>query len=248
MGSVGKSASGPVASNVAYHEFAGSPGLNSSETYVFFNDANNTNQGDWENLISGSKDGYNGMKDFTGSSYNGYFAKLYNTPWEKIPPEYRKKIAGLSNAIRNYELKQNIVVHRSTDFQIFGASKSSNLSLGDLQSFEGKFLHNNSFLSTSAANKGVAIQSSKVDLKIHVPAGKGWGAFVGKHGLSSLGTGESEFLLNNNLWFKVGKPRQTPNGNLEVDIYVVGRSSGQKFGSDAVTNGPAKSNSSGKKK
>lgn len=240
MGSVGKSAS--TKSTATYHEFTGYPGSNKQETHDFFDNANNASQADWENLISSIKDAYNGMKDFTGSSYKGYFAQLYTTPWEKIQPEYRKKIAALSNAIRNYELKQNIVVRRSTDFQIFGASKSADLSLSDLQSFEGKFLHNNSFLSSSAAKKGVAIQSSKVDLKIHVPAGKGWGAFVGKSGLSSLGSGESEFLLNNNLWFRVGKSRyNSTTGKNEVDLYIVGRSSGQKFGNDAITNGSDKS-------
>lgn len=244
MGSLGKSSVASTPS-VTYHEFTGSPGSNTGETHAFFNDANNTNQSDWENLISSIKDAYNGMKDFTGSSYNGYFAKLYNTEWSKIPPEYRKKIAALSNAIRNYELKQNIVVHRSTDFQIFGAAKSANLSLSDLQSFEGKYLHNNSFLSSAAAYRGVGVQSSKVDLKIHVPAGKGWGAFVGKSGLSSLGSNESEFLLNNNLWFKVGKSRfNAKTGKNEVDLYIVGRSSGQKFGNDKVTSGP----DNGKKK
>lgn len=248
MGSLGKSAQGASETHVAYHEFTGSPGSNSYETSSFFNDSNNANQSEWEHLISNSKDAYNGMKDFTGSSYKGYFAKLYNTPWEKIPPEYRKKIAALSNTIRNYDLKQNIAVHRSTDFQIFGASKSANLSLSDLQSFEGKFLHNNSFLSTAAANRGVGIQSSKVDLKIHIPAGKGWGAFVGKSGLSSMGSGESEFLLNNNLWFRVGKTRQNPSsGKYEVDLYVVGRSSGQKFAGEQITNGPAKSKKTKKK-
>lgn len=240
MGSLGKSGVA-TASSVTYHEFTGAPGSNKHETYAFFDNAGNANQSEWEHLLSSVKDAYNGMKDFTGSSYNGYFAKLYNTEWSKIPPEYRKKIAALSNAIRNYELKQNIVVHRSTDFQIFGAAKSANLSLSDLQSFEGKYLHNNSFLSSSAAHRGVGIQSSKVDLKIHVPAGKGWGAFVGKSGLSSLGSSESEFLLNNNLWFKVGKSRyNAKSGKNEVDLYIVGRSSGQKFGSDKVTNGPDK--------
>lgn len=248
MGSLGKSAGASAGANVSYQEFVGSPGSNAQETHGFFNNSDNANQSEWENLISSMKDGYNAMKDFTGSSYNGYFAKLYTTPWEKIPFEQRKKISALSNAIRNYDLKQPIVVHRFTDFQIFGKAKSDNMTLTELQAMKGKFLHNNSFLSSSAAYKGVAVQSSKVDLKIHVPAGKGIGAFVGKQGLSSLSTGESEFLFNNNLWFRVGDARYNEKTKRnEVDIYVVGRSSGQKFGADAITNGVTKGKKKAKK-
>jgi len=200
-----------------------------SETINWFDDANNSNQLKWEDKLTSME--HDAIKDFTDMEYDGYFAKIYDTKWDDISVFDQPMISALYDALSDYELKKPITVYRNADTKIFGGD---GMTYEQIKEFEGKTLHNNGFLSTSAISEaGAQYGTEGTDVKIafKLPKGKGIGAYVGKKGLSYYDSGEKEFLLNNNAFFKVKKVSkpEKPGYPIKVVMEWVGQSKDQIF-------------------
>ena len=182
-----------------------------------------TNYNDWEKTIT--SDQQQAIYSFTGSGYkNSKFVELYNKPWDELTPTQQKYASDLYDTLSGFELKKPINVMRKASTKLFGME---GMTLSQLKALEGKIVHSNGFMSTAAATHGKYVDSNECEMKITIPKSVGAGAFVAYK--SSVGSGEKEFLLNNNGFFKIEKVSKGADGKPFIEMKWIGRSKDQLF-------------------
>ena len=197
---------------------------NPSNTTKWFNNEKLSNYAEWKDGLK--KKELEAISAFTGSGYKNYkIGQLYDVEWDDMDAQYKQYAANLYDAINKFELRKPITVYRDADTKIFGGSE---MTLKQLQDLEGKIVHSNGFMSTSAGATGNAINANQCQMKIIIPKSTGAGAWIANQ--STVGTGEREFLLNNNGFFKVDKVSKGSNGKPLVEMRWIGQSKDQIFG------------------
>lgn len=204
-----------------------------SSTDKWFKNEKLSNYNEWaEGLTPEEK---HAITSFTGSGYGKHFAELYHTDWDDMTEHEQKMASSLYDAINKFELKKPINVYRYADSKLFGAS---GMTYEQLKALEGQIVHSNGFMSTAAADHGVAVESSALQMKITVPKSIGAGAWVANQ--SSIGMGEKEFLLNNNGFFKIVKVTEGNYGTPQVEMKWIGQSKDQIFDKGGIADKTAK--------
>lgn len=126
--------------------------------------------------------------------------------WETFEPyTIEQRIQELTSAISSFDLKENIVVHRTTEREF----------LDELQ--VGKIWKDNGFISTSMLAKKQA--SGDVVWDIHIPSGVGYGAYIKE---LSGSPEEYEFLLQRGTQLKINSIIGTEEG-IKIDATVIGQ-------------------------
>ena len=219
MGAVGSNSSFPSYD----YEKATNFDSNFSSTNKWFNNEKLSNYGEWANGLT--SDEKKAINSFTGTGYSNHFKELYDKDWSEMTDYEKQMASSLYDAINKFELKKPINVYRYADSKLFG---EQGMTLKQLQELEGQIVHSNGFMSTAAADKGKPVQSSAVHMKITIPKSVGAGAWVANQ--SSVGTGEKEFLLNNNGFFRIGKVTLGSDHKPLIEMKWIGQSKDQIFG------------------
>lgn len=197
---------------------------NPTSTTKWFNNEKLSNYAEWKDSLKKSE--LEAIASFTGSGYKDYkMGQLYDTEWEDMTAQYKEYAGRLYDAINRFELRKPINVYRNADTKIFG---QSGMTLEQLQALEGKIVHSNGFMSTSAGATGNAVNANECQMKITIPKSIGAGAWVANQ--STVGTSEREFLLNNNGFFKIDKVSKGSNGKPLIEMRWIGQSKDQIFG------------------
>lgn len=123
----------------------------------------------------------------------------------------KKQIASLDKIISSYDLKGNIIVHRSVDAELFVDY------FDDTQKLVGKEYTDKGFMSTSLLKSGM-MKNKDCFLEIKIPAGKGRGAYI--NSLSVFKDGEYEFLIARNSKFKITEVEETDDLFLKMEMIV----------------------------
>ena len=114
---------------------------------------------------------------------------------------------------------------------LFGAEAGEKMTVSQIKNLLAKsngVLQNDGFLSSGADDHGVAIQGSGLVLHFKIPPSKGAGAYVAH--LSSLGTLENEYLINNNAVFKFDPNSvHSQGGKIHVTGEWLGQAKKQSF-------------------
>jgi len=149
-----------------------------------------------------TSDGFSAMNGLL----RGRMTKNMVKGWEQHESQtIMEYIDNLTEAIRKFELDEDIVVHRTTEREFL-----DKLKVGEI------FKHDN-FVSCSALSKSVA--SGDVFWDIHVPKGKGNGAYIE---ILSGSEDEYEFLLQRGTKLRINSVTETSEG-VKIDASVVGQ-------------------------
>ena len=154
---------------------------------------------DVKNLLNKYTHGLDGIM-------NGYLRGLNNpSPIQK--KILQKFIRVMQHQIDNFELKDDIIVHRKVSIDM----------LQDFKNSQNNIWQDDGFCSTSTVKGSYSgkIKGEVLDITIKVPKGKGRGAWMAP--LSHF-PHENEFLLNRGTLFKINKIE----GN-HVEMEVIGR-------------------------
>ena len=167
----------------------------------------------WSKQLS-DKD-YGIIKDYTSNSfYKELNALLRNKPVTKksgLSLEALKERATIiENALDKFDLPQDLVAYRIMDegFQ-------DKLKVGEI-------LHDKGFTSTSIC-KYAETKPGYTYLKIHIPKGKGRGAWIAP---ISWIHDEEEFLLNRGTQFKITRVKKNKDGSQFAECEVIDRQPG----------------------
>ena len=120
-----------------------------------------------------------------------------------------KQIKLIDDAIAAFTLDDDIVVYRNIDAEQFMDY------FDDTQKLVGKEIIEKGYSSTSATPSG-AMRYKDCKMIIHVPSGKGNGAYI--NGLSDFEDREYEFLIARNSKFKIVKVEETDDLILEMEM------------------------------
>ena len=122
-----------------------------------------------------------------------------------------KQIKLIDDAIASFTLDDDIVVYRNIDAEQFMDY------FDDTQKLVGKEIIEKGYSSTSATPSG-AMRYKDCKMRIHVPSGKGNGAYI--NGLSDFEDCEYEFLIARNSKFKIVKIEETDDLILEMEMII----------------------------
>jgi len=206
---------------------------NVNSTIKWFKNEKLSNFTEWaDNLTDDEKAA---LDHYTGSGYYSMNDALYGTDWDDMSASQKKELSDLYNGLSKFELKKAIEVVRKCDFKLLGKKSGSmtEQQLKDAIVKNGGIIQNDGFLSAAASNSTTYGANSGLVIHITVPPSKGAGAFVAP--ISWAGTGEKEFLFNNNalLKFDPKSVKSVSDGfgasHLEVNAQWVGRATKQSF-------------------
>lgn len=113
-----------------------------------------------------------------------------------------EQIKHLDKVISSFELMDDITVYRNVDAEMFAEY------FDDTQRLLGKEITEKGYSSTSAIELG-AMSDKDCKIEIHIPAGKGMGAYINE--FSEYKDKEYEFLIARNSTFRVLKVTETEN-------------------------------------
>ena len=177
--------------------------------------------GRWYNNLTGEQ--VSAIGAYTGDTYAGINGLLRGQMTERMVDQWnatenmtvQRMIEEITTAIKEFELDEPINVLRYCDPDV----------LRSLPTEAGAIFHDDGFGSTCAIDKKVA--SGNVRMNIHVPAGKGYGAYVNP--LSGAEDDEYEFLLQRGTDYRVVSIAEQ-DGETVVDLEVVGQTdNGYKY-------------------
>ena len=177
--------------------------------------------GRWYNNLTGEQ--VSAIGAYTGDTYAGINGLLRGQMTERMVDQWnatenmtvQRMIEEITTAIKGFELDEPINVLRYCDPDV----------LRSLPTEAGAIFHDDGFGSTCAIDKKVS--SGNVRMNIHVPAGKGYGAYVNP--LSGAEDDEYEFLLQRGTDYRVVSIAEQ-DGETVVDLEVVGQTdNGYKY-------------------
>lgn len=151
-----------------------------------------------------SADGYSGINGLLRHQMTEKMVDAWNNSTSRTIPVM---IDSITSAIDKFDLKEPIKVFRTCEES---AIRSMDLKPGSI-------FHDDGFCSTSAITEKVA--SGNVVMRINVPAGKGYGAWINP--LSGAEDEEYEFLLQRGSNFKVIKSEKIGE-DLVIDLDLLG--------------------------
>ena len=197
----------------------------------WFNNPDLSNSSTWPGELTPEEK--QAVGSYTGTGYGTVNSELYNVPWEEMSSKQKEKAANIYNALNKFELKKGITVTRQSDFQIFGASEYSKMTVDEVKNYLSGtkgIVQNDGFLSTSANNKGAAIEGSGLVVTYHIPPSKGAGAYVNPIS-HNAGSYENEFLINNNAVFKfdVNSIHMGSDGKIHATAEWLGQAKNQSL-------------------
>src|SRR5690606_24916723 len=138
-----------------------------------------------------SNDELDAIFDYTGTSLeiNGYLRGK-----QPGSEEVKQQIKHIDDAIRKFELKDDIIVYRNVNEDALPPNTER------LKDLEGTIYKDDGFMSSSVLREG-AIQYYDIMFEITVPAGKGRGAYINE--ISLYKDEEYEFLIKRGSSFRI---------------------------------------------
>lgn len=190
----------------------------------WFNNEKLSNFKEWfPNITEEQRDA---IDSYTGIGYH-INSDLYNTPWDDMSESDKAMAKAIYDALSGFELKHPIGLTRQTDFQIFGASKGSSMTLDEVKNFltsQNGIVQADGFLSAGADDHGVAIAGSGLVLHFKIPESKGAVGYIEPLGVP----GENEVLINNNSVWQADLNSVKQEGNkVHVTMYWLGQATMQ---------------------
>ena len=168
---------------------------------------NQKNYESWEQSITDSQK--KAISDYTYTDYQSinYYLRTNNDNDENILLDKRlygnkreEQIKCIDDVLSSFELNDNITVYRNVDAEMFADY------FDDTQKLVGKEITEKGYSSSSVIPSG-AMTDKDCKIKIHVPSGKGRGAYI--NNLSDYKDEEYEFLISRNSKFKIIKVEET---------------------------------------
>ena len=182
----------------------------------WFNNPKLSNYDTWKDGMSDSQEG--AITKYVDGYYTEINSAQYGTPWEEMSNKEKELISNLHNGINGFDLNHGITINRQSDFQLFGASEGSKMTVNQIKDFlaqNGNVLQNDGFMSFSTDPNGHAIGTTGgLVIHLRVPPSQGACAYLGKFGLSS----ENEVLVNNNAVMRFDTESVTKDSNGKIHI------------------------------
>ena len=173
----------------------------------------------WEQSITDSKK--KAISDYTYTDYQSinYYLRTDNDNDENILLDKRlygnkreEQIKCIDDLLSSFELDDDITVYRNVDAEMFADY------FDDTQKLVGKEITEKGYSSSSVVQSG-AMTDKDCKIKIHVPSGKGRGAYI--NNLSEYKDNEYEFLIPRNSKFRIVKVEETEEDLLlEMEMIV----------------------------
>ncbi len=128
--------------------------------------------------------------------------------------------------IDNTTINKDIVIHRNADGYLLN-QKSSIPNMNEIQRIisSGDIIQANSFLSGSAAKRGLDVNGHRasIDYEIRIPSGTGYASFLGNKDINGWGTQQREVVVSRYALLKpMAVKRSTSGSAYTVVLQVVG--------------------------
>ncbi len=181
----------------------------------------NEENGNAEDVIKNATDDeQKGITAWTGGSFMG--GQQYKN-YDDMDERRQFETTQLDNIMNKSVLNKNITVARLSTAELVFGSGNKFASPEDFAAQEGQLVFCKGSLATTAKPHGVKVSGGTVEYKIHIPAGKGHGVWIGDGRVNpTFGTKEREYVTRRDTWYKVGKSKYDAKRDVTVvDLFMV---------------------------